>query len=106
MISFADTLHLDPAGDNLWRGEVDPAYKGFGSQFGGWTAAALLKGVMVEPETNGDPLSLTGVADALPAGATVVMIGPWVIYTAPAVEAGGGRNISIQNRGETTERYV
>ncbi len=59
MISFADTLHLDAAGDNLWRGEVDPAYKGFGSQFGGWTAAALLKGVMVEPETNGDPLSLS-----------------------------------------------
>ena len=59
MTSFADSIFLDPAGENLWRGEVDPAYKGFGSQFGGWTAAALLKGVMVEPDTNGDPLSLS-----------------------------------------------
>ena len=49
---------------------------------------ATLLGNDVDPD--GDPLSLTGVADALPAGATVVMIGPWVIYTAPAVEAGGG----------------
>lgn len=49
---------------------------------------ATLLGNDVDPD--GDPLSLTGVADALPAGATVVMIGPWVIYTAPAVEAGAG----------------
>ena len=49
---------------------------------------ATLLGNDVDPD--GDPLSFTGVADALPAGATVVMIGPWVIYTAPAVEAGAG----------------
>ncbi len=59
MISFEDSIHLTPAGENRWSGEVDPAYRGFGSQFGGWTGAALLKGVMVEPEANGDPLSLS-----------------------------------------------
>ena len=32
----------------FWEGEVEPAYRGFGSQFGGWTGAALLKGAMVE----------------------------------------------------------
>jgi acyl-coenzyme A thioesterase PaaI-like protein len=61
MISFADSLHLEPIGENLWRGEVDPAYRGFGSQFGGWTGAALLKGAMVEPGVNGDPLSLSAL---------------------------------------------
>lgn len=50
--------------------------------------AATLLGNDVDPD--GDPLSLTGVADALPAGASVVTIGPWVIYTAAAVDAGAG----------------
>jgi acyl-CoA thioesterase len=59
MISFEDSIDLRAAGENLWAGEVDPAYKGFGSQFGGWTSAALLKGAMLEPESHGDPLSLS-----------------------------------------------
>lgn len=59
MISFADSIMLTPAGDNLWDGQVDPAYRGFGSQFGGWTGAALLKATMVEPGSNGGPLSLS-----------------------------------------------
>lgn len=49
---------------------------------------ATLLGNDVDPD--GDALSLTGVADALPAGASVVLIGPWVIYTAPTVDAGAG----------------
>ena len=59
MIRFDDSIDLQPAGDNTWAGEVDPAYRGFGSQFGGWTGAALLKAPMIEPEANGDPLSLS-----------------------------------------------
>lgn len=59
MIRFDDSIHLTAAGDNTWTGEVDPNYRGFGSQFGGWTAAALLKGAMVEPQVNGAPLSLS-----------------------------------------------
>jgi len=57
MLSFQDSIDLVTAGEGRWAGEVDPAYKGFGSQFGGWTAAALLKAIMVEPATKGAPLS-------------------------------------------------
>ena len=59
MIRFDDSIDLQPAGENTWTGEVDPNYRGFGSQFGGWTGAALLKGAMAEPEANGEPLSLS-----------------------------------------------
>lgn len=59
MTSFEDSILLLPAGDNLWDGQVDPAYRGFGSQFGGWTGAALLKAAMLEPGANGGPLSLS-----------------------------------------------
>jgi len=59
MTSFTDKIALSPAGPNLWAGQIDPDYRGFGSQFGGWTGAALLKGAMVEPGAKGDPLSLS-----------------------------------------------
>jgi hypothetical protein len=77
---FAVSNRLPVAGDDLVV-RLDDAL------FAKITVATLLGN---DVDTDGDPLSLTGVADALPAGATVVMIGPWVIYTAPAVEAGGG----------------
>ncbi len=57
MNTFSDSILLAAAGNNLWSGEVDPAYRGFGSQFGGWTAAALLKAIEIEPEAKGGPLS-------------------------------------------------
>lgn len=57
MITFQDSIVLTPAGEGLWSGVVDPDYRGFGSQFGGWTAAALLKAIMVEPGAKGAPLS-------------------------------------------------
>lgn len=59
MISFADSIELVPAGQNAWAGKIDPNYRGFGSQFGGWTGAALLKAAMLEPGANGSPLSLS-----------------------------------------------
>jgi hypothetical protein len=57
MLMFQDSIKLVAAGQNLWSGEVDPAYRGFGSQFGGWTAAALLKAILTEGEAKGAPLS-------------------------------------------------
>lgn len=57
MIRFDDSIDLKRAGENTWTGEVDPHYRGFGSQFGGWTAAALLKAIMIEPDARGAPLS-------------------------------------------------
>jgi acyl-CoA thioesterase len=59
MISFADSIELSPVGENAWAGTVDPRYRGFGSQFGGWTGAALLKAATLEPGSNGGPLSLS-----------------------------------------------
>src|SRR5689334_6275260 len=59
MTLFADTIALESAGPNLWRGTIDTDYRGFGSQFGGWTGAALLKGAMVEEGVKGEPLSLS-----------------------------------------------
>jgi acyl-CoA thioesterase len=57
MNTFQDSILLAAAGENLWSGAADPDYRGFGSQFGGWTAAALLKAIMLEPSANGAPLS-------------------------------------------------
>lgn len=57
MMSFADSIELVPVGENAWAGKVDPDYRGFGSQFGGWTGAALLKAIMLEPQAKGGPLS-------------------------------------------------
>ena len=48
---------LTAVSENTWSGAADPDYRGFGSQFGGWTAAALLRAIMLEPAANGAPLS-------------------------------------------------
>lgn len=59
MLTFKDSIQLASVGENHWSGVVDPAYRGFGTQFGGWTGAVLLKSVMVESEARGAPLSLS-----------------------------------------------
>lgn len=41
-------------------------------------------------DPDGDPLSITAVGDALPAGATVTISGNFVVYTAPSATAGNG----------------
>ncbi len=56
-MTFQDSILLSAVGENLWTGDVDPAYRGFGSQFGGWTAAVLLKAILLEPQAKGAPLS-------------------------------------------------
>lgn len=57
MLTFEDSIQLMATGDGRWSGLVDPAYRGFGSQFGGWTAAALLKAILQEADVKGAPLS-------------------------------------------------
>jgi acyl-CoA thioesterase len=69
MAVFADLIQLRPGADNLWAGEADTAYSHPGGQFGGWTAAVLLKAAMMEPGTRGAPLSVTTLfTDAVGAG--------------------------------------
>lgn len=68
---------------------------------------ATLLGNDVDPD--GDPLSLLAVTEALPAGASVVVVGPWVIYTAPAVDAGAGSfryTLSDGPGGHTADGFV
>lgn len=43
-----------------------------------------------DSDADGDPLTLTAVGNALPAGATVAIAGNFVVYTAPANNAGNG----------------
>ena len=52
----------------------------------------VLKSVLISNDTDAelDPLSISAVGNALPAGATVVMSGNFVVYTAPATNAGNG----------------
>lgn len=50
---FSEALRLAEAGPGLWRGEADPAYSNglagaFIGQFGGWSAALLLKAALAE----------------------------------------------------------
>jgi hypothetical protein len=54
--------------------------------------AKVTKSVLLANDTDpeGDPLSITGVGNATPAGATVAVVGTFVVYTAPATNAGDG----------------
>jgi hypothetical protein len=54
--------------------------------------AKVLKSVLLgnDIDADSDPLTLTAVGNALPAGATVTITGNFVVYTAPANNAGNG----------------
>ena len=68
-MQFAASIDLKPAGTNLWACEADTRYSHPAGQFGGWTAAALLKAAMLEPGERGPPLSLTVLfTDAIGSG--------------------------------------
>ncbi len=53
MAFFADLIQLRPGAENLWAGEADTNYSHPAGQFGGWTAAVLLKAAMMEPGERG-----------------------------------------------------
>lgn len=54
--------------------------------------AKVLQSVLLSNDTDPDnnPLAITAVGNALPAGATVALSGNFVVYTAPAADAGDG----------------
>ena len=47
------------ASDSGWQGQGSPDYWAFVGQFGGVTAATLLRALIEHPQRSGDPLSLT-----------------------------------------------
>lgn len=69
MTGFESLIGLRPLAPNLWAGEADLDYSHPGGQFGGWTAAVLLKAAMLEESERGPPLSMTVMfTDAIGAG--------------------------------------
>lgn len=57
--SFDEAMTLERVGAGRQRGTTSPAYGNFNGQFGGATAALLLKAVMNEEGVAGAPVSLT-----------------------------------------------
>src|ERR1700754_274145 len=47
------------AGDSAWQGQCGEDYWAFVGQFGGATAASILRALIQHPERAGDPLALT-----------------------------------------------
>jgi acyl-CoA thioesterase len=78
-------LALEPVGDGLWRVHADPDHESISAMFGGWTAAVLLRAVIV-----------TAASDAHPCAATVNFVRPVVPgsdVTISATRLGGGRSL-------------
>jgi acyl-CoA thioesterase len=53
------TSAITRVGDGTYSGETDPAFWNLIGPFGGWIAAALLQGVLLEPGRLGEPISLS-----------------------------------------------
>jgi acyl-CoA thioesterase len=56
---FDAAVHLDPLGPGRWRGRTHPAYANMVGPFGGITAAAALRAVLLDPARQGEPVALT-----------------------------------------------
>ncbi len=52
-----------------------------------------------DSDAEGDPLTLVSVGDATPPGATVTLAGNYVVYTAPAKDAGNGQFVYVLSDG-------
>src|SRR5262249_5369574 len=77
MAGFASAIDLRPAAENLWAGEADTDYSHPAGQFGGLTAAGLLKAAMLEAGEHPPPLSETVMfTDAIGAGPIEVSTRP------------------------------
>jgi hypothetical protein len=66
------------------------------------TKVALSTLLANDTDADLDPLNITGVGGALPTGASVSLMGNFVIYTAPAVDSGNGSFTYTLSDGITT----
>jgi acyl-CoA thioesterase len=57
--AFDAALALAPAGEGAFTGHTHPAYANFNGQFGGITAATLLRAILTASEGGGVPVSVT-----------------------------------------------
>jgi acyl-CoA thioesterase len=56
---FDAALNLSAAGHLTWSGHTHPAYSNFNGQFGGITAATLLRAILTAAQGGGVPVSVT-----------------------------------------------
>lgn len=74
---FDEAMALRACGDHLYTGTTHPAYAGFVGPFGGVTAAAALRAVLVHPLRKGRPISMTlNYAAAIAEGTFVIEAKP------------------------------
>jgi acyl-CoA thioesterase len=57
--AFDAALALAPSGPMKWSGHTHPAYSNFNGQFGGITAATLLRAILASAEGRAGPVSVT-----------------------------------------------
>jgi acyl-CoA thioesterase len=91
---LAQTRHLFDdatrvtAGDSCWTGTAGPDYFAFVGQFGGATAATILRALIDHPERAGDPLALT------------------VNYCAPVAEGGFDLDIRLVKANRSSQHWI
>ena len=59
MQTLADSLALYATGEGAWRAFADPQNEAGNGMFGGWTAAILLKSVLVDPRAEGEASAIS-----------------------------------------------
>jgi acyl-CoA thioesterase len=59
MSQFDDALALRKTEEGLWSGFADPRYEAMTGMYGGWTAAVLLRAVMLQVDPPHTPSALT-----------------------------------------------
>lgn len=82
---LSESLALHATGEGQWRLFADPECEAGNGMFGGWTAAALLKSVLIDPRVEGEAsaINVTYVSRIAPKSDLIVRAQP----------LGGGRSV-------------
>jgi acyl-CoA thioesterase len=85
MQTLEDSLALYSTGEGTWRAFADPQNEAGNGMFGGWTAALLLKSVLVDPRAEGEAsaINVNYVSRIVPKSELSVRVRPM----------GGGRSV-------------
>lgn len=85
MQTLEDSLALHSTGEGTWRAFADPQNEAGNGMFGGWTAALLLKSVLVDPRAEGEAsaINVNYVRRIVPKSELSVRVRPM----------GGGRSV-------------
>lgn len=74
MNTLEDSLTLANVGEGQWRAHADPGNEAGNGMYGGWTAALLLKSIVVDERAEGEPTTLTvNYVNRLPPGRDLIL---------------------------------